>query len=251
MKKQEILDIWKELIIISAKYWNVSSKKDKELILNKFDKYELKLNSNNTKYSNLILWFLLDLKGDLLNWRKLNIDSLNTDEYLENYLLTKNELINYNKLILTDSYRTIFNELNKIFDSNNDLIDNELTKLSKNFNTHIKKLNSNIIAQNFLIFSSFKNNIAKNYLANLFNFVKNPNQKKIILDLLEQITIFTKDVKKFGRLYYTKWNYNYKFLKFQSIDWKTELSNNIIDSSKTWKRTWFIKYEYGKLIKKL
>ncbi len=251
MKKQEILDIAKELILIAWKYNKVPTKSEKTKLLNIFSKYEDKLLKNKTKYSEVIFWFLLDLKSDLENNRILNIDNLNTDEYLENYLLTKNELKIYNSLILESSYRKIFNELNKNQKQDLKIITRELDKFSKNFITNTKKLNTKVIAKNLLIFTCFERKIIKKYLINLYHYLKNNKQKRIVLELIKEWNIILADVKKYSINYYKKWNFNYKYIWFKNIDWKSVLNDKIIDCSKYWERTWFQEKEYLKLIKSL
>jgi len=250
MKKQEILDIAKELILISAKYFWKITEENKKKLFNKFDEYEKKLEKDNTKYSKTILEFVLDLKNDLLSGRKLNIDKISSDEYLENYLITKNELKIYNSLIDLKIYREIFDGLNTK-NYNNKKIDELLEKFIKNFLKNSKKLNSKIIAQNILIFTSFDRIIASKYLKNLYLFLNENSQKQKILDLInfENRKIFK--VKQYSIKFYQKNNFNYKYLGFKNINWKTILSEKIVDCSKIEERTWLAKYEYKKLLKQL
>ena len=250
MKKQEILDIAKELVLITAKFsWKITEENKKKL-LKKFDEYEEKLEKDNTKYSKTILEFVLDLKDDLLSGRKLNIDKISSDEYLENYLITKNELKFYNSLIDLKIYREIFDELNKK-NYDNKKIDELLEKFIKNFLGNYKKLNSKIIAQNLLIFTSFDRIIASKYLKNLYLFLKENSQKQKILELINMWNKKILEVKKHSIEFYEKNNFNYKYLGFKNINWKTILSEKIVDCSKIWERTWFAKYEYKKIIKNI
>ncbi len=247
MKRKEILDIAKELILITVKYRKIKNTKDKEKILNIFSNYESKLKNNKTKYAEIILGFLLDLKDDLKSWRELNIDNSSSDEYLENYLLTKNELKIYNNLIIKDSYKIIFDELNKK-KFNNKLIDKNLDLIIKNFIKNLKLLNLKLIAKNLLIFTYFERQIAKDYLINLYLFLKTPNQKRKINDLIVLYNEKIKEIKSYAINYYIKNDFNYKYLWFKNVDWKTILHNNIVDTSKTRERTGFYKYEYKKII---
>jgi len=251
MKKQEILDIAKELILISGKYSKIADESEKTKLLNIFNKYEKQLLEDNTKYSEVILWFITDLKSDLENNRILNIDNLNTDEYLENYLLIKNELKIYNWLILESSYRKIFNELNKKTKQDKKIISWELDKIIKNFNLNIKKINTKVIAQGLLIFTSFERKILKKYLLNLYNFLENTNEKNKILELIKIGNKLLLEVRNFSIEYYKKWNFNYKYIWFTNINWKSVLNDEVINSSKYWNRSWFEKKEYLKLIKSL
>jgi len=230
------------LIIISAKYRNIWEKNLKEKILQKFNNYENQLKKDNTKYSKTILEFVLDLKWDLENNRELNIDKLNTDEYLENYLLVKDELNIYNSLINQDIYRKIFDKINEKKD-----ISDLFLKFQKQYYQNLKKLNTKIIAKNLLIFTCFKRSITKKYLMNLYLFTSWENKeviKKMILDWNFQIS----EIKKLAINYYKKNNFNYKYIWFQNINWKSILNDKIIDCSKFKERTWKPRYEYKKLI---
>jgi ribosomal protein L22 len=196
MTKQEILDIAKELILITAKYKKNINESKKQKLLNVFSKYENKLKKEETKYAQTILSFVVDLKNDLISGKKLNIDKISTDEYLENYLLTKNELMIYNSLILKESYRKIFDELNKE-KKDTKIIEKNLEKLIKNFINNSKKLNTKIIAQNLLIFTSFERTIAKKYLINLYNHLTDINHKRMIFSLIEQYNISIFKIKEY------------------------------------------------------
>ena len=250
MKKQEILDIAKQLILIAWKYSKVKNQNEKEKILKIFSDYEKELNKDNTKYSKTILWFLIDLKDDLLSGRELNIDNLKTDEYLENYLLITRELRYYNSLILEENYRIIFDELNKK-KINNKIIEENLEEIRKNYISQIKKLNSKLIAQNLLIFTSFDRKIPKKYLLNLYLHLKTKKQKNIVLNLIAIWTKVIDEVKQYGVEFYKTNKFNYKYIWYTNINWKSVLNDKIVDCSKINYRTWFTKEEYLKLLKSL
>ena len=252
MNKQEITDIAKDLIYIAWTANTVKKKSEKDELIKKFNKYEKDLLKNKTKYSEMILVFLMDLKWDLEDWRILNIDKLKTDEYLENYLFIKNEVIIFNKLILKTSYRLIFDELaNK--KSNNEVINIELLKIEKNFVKTLKLLDYKIISKNLLIFTIFQRKIANIWLNNLYKSLQSPKQKQQILWLLEIYRTFTNKIKVYWIELYKKDDFNYKYLKFSknSIDWNIDISAKVSNSSKSWFRTWKPKYEYKQLLIKL
>ena len=252
MNKQEITDIAKDLIYIAWTANTVKKKSEKDELVKKFNKYEKDLLKNKTKYSEMILVFLMDLKWDLEHWRILNIDKLKTDEYLENYLLIKNEVIIFNKLILKTSYRLIFDELanEKI---NNDIIYKELLKIEKNFIKNLKLLDYKIIAKNLLIFTIFQRKIANIWLNNLYKSLQNPKQRQQILWLLDIYRAFTNKIKAYWVELYKKDDFNYKYLKFSknSINWEIEISAKVSNATKSWFRTWKARYEYKELLLKL
>jgi len=248
MKKQEILEIAKKLIMLSAKYKKVDEQKEKQKLLKIFQKYEKELSQDNTKYSEVILWFVIDLKNDLQEGRELNIDNLKTDEYLENYLLIKQELKYFNSLILQDSYRKIFDEILKKDKQNKKIISSELDKIYKNFISNFKKLNSKIIAKNLLIFTSFDRVLPKSYLVNLYKFLSEKNQKQKVLELLDLYNFWVKKVKAEAIKNYKENNFNYKYIWFKNINWKSVLADKIVDCSKIGDRIWSVRYEYRRLI---
>jgi hypothetical protein len=66
MKKEEILNIAKELILITTKFKKNITKIEKNKLLKVFENYEDKLKKNSTKYAETILSFVVDLKNDLI-----------------------------------------------------------------------------------------------------------------------------------------------------------------------------------------
>jgi len=58
-------------------------------------------------------------------------------------------------------------------------------------------------------------------------------------------------VKKYGIVFYKEQKFNYKYIGFTNIDWKSILNEKIIDCSKINYRTWFAKIEYLNLLKRL
>jgi hypothetical protein len=143
------IDLIKELLI------EVSINKDKkDVLIRKINKIESELENHNLKYKDIAIKFIEDIKGDIEEGREINIDSTNNDEYVENFFKTKLETQNYNRLILEDSYKNIFNNIY----SNNNLVflENEFKKIENNFVNYYEKLKTDVIAQNLLIYTSFK-----------------------------------------------------------------------------------------------
>ena len=161
----KIIQIWKEVIYLAAKYTNYSEK-EKKNILSKFDEYKKEIWTNDDKYSNTILWFIQDLESDIQENRKLQIDSIMHDDYLENYFVTKREINHYNNLLNSNIYREIFDEF--YWDKNKDKILELAKKLSLNFEEEYKKINSKDIAKNLLMFSYFDKKIISEWLKNLY-----------------------------------------------------------------------------------
>lgn len=244
MKKQEIIEIWKELIILAWTYDSSKTKKSRQEIIDKLDNYKSKLSKNNSKYSNTVSSFIIDLKDDLLLWKKLNIDSINNDDYIENYFISKNEIIYFNNLILKNEYRLLFEKDTK---NQKELYE----RLYKNFIKNLKLLNSKNIAKNLLIFTLFKRvkPMESLYRINLLFSQKLKNKDLVLknLELIKLYKLFTTKVFENWIEIYNRWKYNYKFMKLNNNDFDSIIS----DASKAKFRSWNPKFEYKELLKKL
>lgn len=239
MKKEKIIEIWKKLIHLA---WTNSKwiRNDKKL-LEQIESYESELGWDKTKYSNVILWFIKDLKSDLLAWRELNIDSIDSDEYLENYFITKNEVQIFNNLIPKKEYRLLFDKKTKNH--------NEIYQIiEKQFLKQLKSLNSKNIAKNLLIFTLFNKDKPLDWLSRIKLI-----SSKINLDIakINKLIIlyknFIKQVYVDWVTFYKKEQFNYKFIKFSwdNIDSKSK------DASKVWFRSWNANFEFKQLLIRL
>ena len=144
------IDLIKELLIEIT-----INKNKKDLLLEKINKIESKLENHNLKYKDIALKFIKDIKDDIEAGREINIDSTNNDEYTDNFFKTKIEIQNYNKLILEESYKAI---CENIYSDEKDLelVKKYFQEIEDNFLKYFTKLNIEIIAQNLLIYTSFK-----------------------------------------------------------------------------------------------
>lgn len=244
MKKEEIIKIWKEVILLVVKYNNSKTKKSKEDIIKTLDKYENNLEKDKTKYANIVLEFVIDIKNDLIAWRKLNIDNSNSDEYLENYFITQNEISIFNKLILKKEYYLLFEKEVKNYDKLFEDINN-------NFINNFKKLSYKNIAKNLLVFTLFNRikPLDALYRMDVLFSSKLKNEKLVLKnrELINTYLSFIEQVYKAWIIYYKNGKYNYKFIKFS---WD-ELDSITSDASKVNFRTWNPKFEYRELLKKL
>jgi hypothetical protein len=87
----------------------------------------------------------------------LEIDSIDHDNYLENYFITLREINHYNNLINSNIYRDIFDDFYN--DRNPEKILSLTKKISNNFENEYIKLSPENIAKNLLIFSNFDKKI--------------------------------------------------------------------------------------------
>lgn len=252
MKKEEILKIAKELIYLSWTYDAKQNKENKDDILKKLDWYINELKNNDTKFANTILEFVEDIKWDILSWRKLNIDNLKSDEYLENYFITKNEVIIYNNLILKNDYREFFDE---IYKKEKDIkkIKENIKNIKINFYKNLKKISSKNIAKNLLIFTLFRRDLPSSAIRRLYESLDNFWDLSVELDIIKQIqidyNIFLNSIISHWKEFYSKNTFNTNFLHYKiSQDWNIEIKDNFTDASKWFFRSWNPRYEYKNLL---
>lgn len=247
---EKILNIWKEIIYLSAKYSDYSDSQ-KNKLLEKFQNYKDEIWEWNCKYSQTVLWFIQDLEADIQAGRKLEIDNIEHDNYLENYFVTQRELNHYNNLIDSNIYRAIFDEY--FWERDEEKIEMLTKKMVENFIQEYKKLTPENIAQNLLIFSWFDKKIISQWLKNLYKiFTLLPNNKQLFIELRKINSLYYQLIQEV----YTHWvhmfhqeKYNIYYAKF--IKNKSISKLKKIDASKQFFRTGNPSYEYKQLLIKL
>lgn len=247
---EKILDIWKQVVYLAAKYSNYSDE-EKEKLIDKFWKYREAIWEWNCKYSRTVLWFIQDLESDINAWRKLEIDDIQHDNYLENYFISKRELSHYNKLIDKNIYRKIFDEFNS--SRNLDTIEKLTKQLVKNFISEYKNLSPENIAKNLLIFSNFDKKVISDWLKNLYKvFTLLPNNKELFIELRKINSLYYQLIQEV----YTSWvdkyhkkDFNIFYATFTKQNNSSKLEK--IDASKQSYRTGNPDYEYRQLLLKL
>lgn len=252
--ENKIIEIWKEIIYLSAKYSNYTDTEKKKL-LKKFKEYKKVLSKDNTKYSDTVNSFLIDLEADLEAGRKLQIDKIDHDDYLENYFIAQREVNHYNSLVDEKLYNKIFEVINS--DKNLDTITKYLLKLEKNFSTQIKLISSEDISKNLLIFTLFEKKLVSSALRNLSNFLISIPKSELQVQLIHKLII---QHNKLIQKIYLQWvefyknnSFNIYYMKFESeiINWEKIKNLKKYNSVQMNFRTWNSKYEYKKLLKKL
>lgn len=252
MKKEEIIKIWKEVIHLAWTYNHKKTKKAEKDILSFLNKHEKALEKDSSKYADIVLGFVKDLKWDLLVWRELTIDSIKSDDYIENYFITKNEVSIYNSLILRKEYHDIF-EVFYSSEINAKSIKTNLENLNKNFISTLKKLNHKNIAKNLLIFTLFRRKLPLEAINRLVLIVwKYPELRDEYIKLVNISKIynnFTLEVYKQGVIHYNENNFNTNYINFKVDNTgEVNMGNSSTDASKSWFRTWNAKYEYKQIL---
>jgi hypothetical protein len=252
--ENKIIEIWKEIIYLSAKYSNYTEEEKNKLLV-KFNEYKIILSKGNSKYSDTVNDFLIDLESDLTAGRKLQIDKIDHDDYLENYFISQREINHYNSLIDEKLYNKIFEEINTQKDL--EKITKYLLKLEKNFSKQIKLISSENISKNLLIFSLFEKKLVSNALKNLSSFTLTIPNSKLQLQLIHKL------IHQHNNLIqkiYLKWIENYRsktfnvfYMKFESEIINGEKIKNLKKYNSVQRnfRTWNPEYEYKKILKKI
>lgn len=247
---EKILNIWKEIVYLAAKYSNYSEK-DKNKILKKFWEYKREIWERECKYSKTVLGFIEDLESDISSWRKLEIDSIDHDNYLENYFITQREVNHYNNLINSNIYREIFDDFYN--DRNPEKILSLTKKISNNFENEYIKLSPENIAKNLLIFSNFDKKIISDWLKNLYKiFTLMPNNSDLFIELRKINSLYyqlIQEVYSHGIKHYNNEDYTIYYARF--IKDNDNITLKKINASQMNFRTGNHKYEYKQLLLKL
>lgn len=252
--ENKIIEIWKEIIYLSAKY-STYTEEEKKKLLKKFKDYKKVLSKDNSKYSNTINNFLIDLEADLQAGRKLEIDTIDHDDYLENYFISQREINHYNSLINEEIYNNIFKEINS--SKNLEKINKYLNDLVEIFNEHIMLISTENISKNLLIFSLFEKKLVSKALRNLSIFINTiphcENEINTINNLINKHNTIIQNI-------YLDWvnnlrnkSYNTYYMRFESeiINWEKVKNLKKYNSSQMNFRTGNSDYEYKKLLKKI
>lgn len=253
MKQAEIINIGRDIILRAwlLKKW---SQKQKEEFLELLQDYEEKLKNISDSSANVILWFIYDLKDDIQTWKDLNIDNIEDDEYLENHLIVKNELTHFNSLIDQESFKKVFEELNKK-EIQIQEIRKAIQKIYAGFEFHFSKISQENIAKNLLIFTQFERKLPIPALNRLLRFMEKYPElwaERILIDRLERT------YKNFLRTFYNEClkclkekNINFKFIRFSRQNNNLCMCLNCEDASSFGLRSGDPYFEYAEILKKM
>jgi hypothetical protein len=250
----KIIEIWKEIIYIAGKY-SIYSDQEKDQILDKFKKYKKILNKDLSKYSYTVLDFILDLEWDIKSGRKLHIDNVDHDDFLENYFVTQREISHYNNLIDEDLFIDIFEEVR--WNKNIQVIESKIKLLEIIFTKEIQLISHENIAKNLMIFTLFERKIAAKALKRLYSFLMmipwNEESSIILRKMISSYYILIQEVYKSWIKYFYENNYNVYYMRFLSeiVNWEKIKTLKKYNASQLDFRTWNPKYEYKVLLKKL
>lgn len=255
MTKAEIIHIWQDLILKAGLIKKIGET-DAKKFLKLLDTYESQLSKDSSKYAQVVLWFIHDIRGDIQEWREINIDAIENDDYIENYFITQHEVKIFNSLIDSESYELVFEELKKKPYSKTK-VDAAIKKIDTQFRSQLKKLSCKNIAPNLLIFVTFDRNLPMPALHRLSRFLNQYDEfstDMIIIDRLQRI--YRDFVKKFYiecTDCIKKERINYKFLCYEKDTQTNTLKAHIHiqDASKIDYKSGNPRYEYAQLLKRM
>jgi hypothetical protein len=237
MTKAEIINIGRDLIL-KAGLLKKPTASQKEKFLKLLDTYEKELQEQSSRYTKVIMRFIHDIRSDILEGREINIDTIQDDEYIENYFVTKHEIDNFNNLINIELYETIFDELRKNKHDKKVVIQS-VKKLDIQFRSHFKKISNTNISKNLLIFTTFERKLPMPALNRLHKFLLNYDEfsnESIIIDRLERAyQEFLRVTYDCCEECYKKHQINYKFIRYthNNTTKKITMSLNLEDASKS------------------
>ena len=253
MKQAELINIGRDLIL-KAGLLQKPTEEQKKKFLKLLDTYEKKVSWQVSKYSAVVLWFITDIRSDIEAWREIDIDSIDDDEYLENYFIIKHELDIFNTLIDEKSFKAIFLELKKE-EYNLENIKIALHNFDEQFQKSFKKLSYKNIAKNLLIFTTFDRKLPIPALHKVLDFIeKDPklSHETILLKRLET------SYKEFLSDFYNEClnclkskNISYKFIRYTHKNGKLTMSLKYEDASNIGLRSGDPIYEYKEILKKM
>ena len=250
MKKIDNLKIAKELIFLAWTYNTKKKKEDSKIIIEKIESYKKDIDTTEKNHKT-ILNFIEDIKNDLLSWKEINLDSSSSDEYIENYFITKNEIDIYNNLILLKQYREVFDIL-QTKDRDFEKVRNLISEINLNFNKSLKELNSKNIAKNLLIFTIFTRNLPTEAFSRLHSvlakFTMLKEEKKIVSTMSKSYNAFIRQIVSDWMKFFKTKTYNYNFLHYKFNWTEIEIKDTVTNASKIWYRSGNPDYEYQKIL---
>lgn len=255
MTKAEIINIGRDLIL-KAGLLKKPTASQKEKFLKLLDTYENKLQGQSSKYTKVVISFIHDIRSDILEDREINIDTIQDDEYIENYFVTKHEIDNFNNLINTELYENIFDELRKN-KHDKQIIIQSVKKLDTQFRLHFKRISSKNISKNLLIFTTFERKLPMPALRRLHKFLLKYDEfsnESVIIDRLERAyKEFLRATYDYCEECYEKSQINYKFIRYSRDETtkKLKMAIHTEDASKTELRSGNPKFEYIELLKQM
>lgn len=190
-----LLEIAKKLLIFSWKIGKISASQA-EKNLQELKKLQKNLALHTDPMTQKIRIFLDDIIGDIQEGREINIDSIEQDEYIENFLASEELTLQYNSLLKKSAYL----RAQEAFENRDMQSFYTLSKeIQKNFMETLGKINRKNFASYIIIIHEFQLAKPEKYLRNLYHqslLWADQKTAKIFLSLLQEFQVFQFEIQQ-------------------------------------------------------
>ena len=186
MTQKELFEIAKKLVIYSGVKKKISAVEAKK-ILRELRSLLEKVKTDNSSLGKQVKRFLADVIDDIEQGREIDIDHIEQDEYIENYLNARAQVDAYNT-ILSKEFFTLANTT-----KSREEFSQAIKNIKKQALSSFRKLDAKVFAQMLLIISVFPITKPKKYLKVLYERALNIsdyNSAQIIYSLIAKIDTF-------------------------------------------------------------
>lgn len=191
MTQKELFELAKKLVIYAGVKKKLS-KTESQKILKDLLALQKKLEADTSSLGKQVQIFLKDIIWDIESGREINIDSIEQDEYIENYLHAENQVKAYNALLS----RNLFT---KAVESSGKDYTLAIKDIKKHFTASYKTLNEKNFAKYLLIINEFSLSKPQKYLKLLYKkslLESDYPSAKILQALIETLNTFFSWLKK-------------------------------------------------------
>jgi hypothetical protein len=190
----QLLEIAKKIVIFSAAKKKLAPTEAKK-VLGELKKVEASLENDSSPLGKKVKTFLRDVIEDIESGREINIDGIQQDEYIENFLTAHIIVQHYNALLKKSDYLLARSHL---WSQNMSAFQKLVNEMQKSFKTHFKKVSSGEFAKYLLIIWEFKLAKPRKYFQILYHealAVWDLESGKIFLDILQELSVLKYETK--------------------------------------------------------
>lgn len=194
--QKQLFEVWKKLIIFSGKKWKISSK-EKQKIIPQLESLLTQTVDDSSVIGKKVHSFVTDILTDIRNDAPINIDSIDEDEYVENFLESEWFVLSYNSLLTQKDYHELAKtlELNKSGESYQQAkaLKTQVEKTLKNINT--QRISELLLIINIFHISNILKCCERLYRKSLIHYDTKTTQE--LLGILWMIRKFHHDIHLF------------------------------------------------------
>lgn len=191
----QLLEIAKKLLIFSWYSGKISAWKS-EKILKELREIQKNISWNTDSVSKKIKLFLDDIIWDISRGEPINIDTIEHDEYIENFLVSDTLVSCYNKLLVGTDFKSA---QERLLGWKEELWEEQAKKIQKNFSENLSKISANDFSKNLLIIQKFELSKPRKYIQHLYKLSLQSwylDIAEIYLDILSGFDVFILELKK-------------------------------------------------------